>query len=251
MPGNTTGEPKNPRKAVTAVARALLILDCFKPGEHALGLSEIARRVNLHRTTVLRIARTMATAGYLAQLPNGVWRLGAACGWVGSRYNVALDAVIVEPLLRRVSRETGATVSYFVREDRRRICIARVDAAPSPPHHARVGQILPLNKGTTGAVLLAFSGEPGDFYEGIRKRGYHSRMDSPDIPAGSVACCPVVGQNGVLIGCISVWGARERFNQRAVAECIRVLREAAGILGYELSRHYAKRTVRKANPAKH
>ena len=84
-PGNGVKPP-----AVVAVTRALSILDAFSAGESALTLGEIARRTRLHKTTVLRIARTMAAARYLVQLADGSWRLGPASGWLGSRYNVAL-----------------------------------------------------------------------------------------------------------------------------------------------------------------
>ena len=68
---------------VIAVARALAILDAFKPGEVDLALGELARRTRLHKTTVLRIARTLGSSRYLVQLSEGSWRLGPAAGWLG------------------------------------------------------------------------------------------------------------------------------------------------------------------------
>ena len=60
---------------VIAVARAFAILDAFKAGENALSLGELSRRTGLHKTTVLRIARTIAGTGYMVQLQDGAWRL--------------------------------------------------------------------------------------------------------------------------------------------------------------------------------
>ena len=72
---------------VIAVTRALAILDAFKPGEIDLTLGELARRTRLHKTTVLRIARTLGAVRYLVQMPAGSWRLGPAAGWLGARYH--------------------------------------------------------------------------------------------------------------------------------------------------------------------
>ncbi|PWS21026.1 hypothetical protein DKP78_25760, partial [Enterococcus faecium] len=46
--------------SVTAVARAMELLEAFALGEAQLSLAELSRRCGLHKTTVLRIARTLA-----------------------------------------------------------------------------------------------------------------------------------------------------------------------------------------------
>ena len=50
---------------VVSVSRALALLDAFQPSEIMLTLGELARRTRLHKTTALRLARTMAAARYL------------------------------------------------------------------------------------------------------------------------------------------------------------------------------------------
>ena len=57
------------------------MLEVFKQAERALTVGEPARRTRLHKTPVLRIARTMAVSRYLVQLGDGSWRLGPAAGW--------------------------------------------------------------------------------------------------------------------------------------------------------------------------
>ena len=52
---------------VTAVTRALLIMEAFRIGERHVTLAELSRRTGLHNTTVLRLARTLAQAGYMVQ----------------------------------------------------------------------------------------------------------------------------------------------------------------------------------------
>ncbi len=229
--------------SVTAVARALDILDAFKPGETALTLGELGRRTRLHKTTVLRIARTLGAARYLVQLPSGAWRLGPAAGWLGTRYHRGFDqAVVIEPVLSELARKTRESAAFYVREGNSRICVVRVDGPQPIRYHARLGEVLPLDKGAAGRVLLAYSDEPGEPYESVRRAGHHATFGERDPAVGSVAA-PVFGQNHVLVGVVAVTGPIERFTPAAAAKHVRFLENATARLTSELGGHM--RTVRR------
>src|SRR5690606_909473 len=136
-------------------------------------LSELSRRLSMGKSTVLRTARTLAAAGYLAQTQDGRWRLGPAAGWLGVRYQTSFDVNnVIDGLLRQLHAQTGETGAFFVREGNWRTCVARVDRLSMERVHLRVGEKLPLDKGASGRVLLAFSGQPGEIYDNIRRRGF-------------------------------------------------------------------------------
>lgn len=231
------------RAGVTAVARALDIMEAFKPGETALALGELARRTHLHKTTVLRIARTLGAARYLVQLPNGAWRLGPAAGWLGTRYHRSFDhAVVIEPALRALARQTRESAAFYVREAESRVCVVRVDGPQPTRYHARLGEVLPLDSGAAGRVLLAYSGEPGEPYESIRRAGHHATFGERDPAVGSVAA-PVFAQNHVLSGVVAVTAPIERFTPSAAAKHVRHLKRAAAGLTLEFGGHV--RTVQR------
>ena len=162
---------------VTAVARALQVMEAFRIGERQLPLAELSRRTALHNTTVLRLARTLAQSGFMVQSEDGQWRLGPAAGWLGARYQAGFDINnVVEPTLRDLSLATHESASFYVREGQERACISRVEGPQSVRHHVRIGMRLPLTLGAPGRVILAFSGEAGEVYEDIRRRGYHVSM---------------------------------------------------------------------------
>jgi DNA-binding IclR family transcriptional regulator len=228
---------------VTAVVRALDILDAFKPGETALALGELARRTGLHKTTALRIARTLSAARYLVQLPGGSWRLGPAAGWLGTRYHRGFyEAVVIEPVLRELARRTRESAAFYVREGDMRICVVRVDGPQPVRYHARLGEVLPLERGAPGRVLLAYSGEPGKPYEAIRRAGYHSTFGERDPAVASVAA-PVFGQNRALVGVVAITGPIARLTAAAAAAHARLLRACASRLTDELGGHML--TVRR------
>src|SRR3569832_2438617 len=82
-------KPADEPGGVTAVTRALALMECFEVGEHSLTLAELSRRSNMHKTTVLRLARTLALSNYMVQTEDGQWRLGAAAGGRGARGRAA------------------------------------------------------------------------------------------------------------------------------------------------------------------
>jgi DNA-binding IclR family transcriptional regulator len=220
---------------VIAVSRALAMLDAFASGERDVSLGELARRTSLHKTTVLRLARTMAQHGYMTQTATGGWRLGPASGWLGARYQMSFDrAAQVEPLLRELSQATGESAAFYVRESDRRVCIARVDGNRSIRHHARMGEAITLTKGAAGRVLLAFSGEPGAPYDAIRRAGYFITAGERD-PEVASAACPVFGLNNTLIGSVCVTGPVARFTKVAYERHAKLLKAAASRLTYELA----------------
>jgi DNA-binding IclR family transcriptional regulator len=231
------GKAKFPaHEGVTAVARALVILDAFTANETALTRGEVRRRTKLPKTTVLRIMRSLAAARYLVQLPEGAWRLGPAAGWLGSRYHASFDrTACIEPVLRELARETGETAIFSVREGDTRVCVARVLGPHPLRHHVRVGEIRPVDRGAPGRILLAFSGKPGATYDAIRRKGYHITFGERD-PLVAAVALPVFGVNHALIGCVSVSGPIARLTPVAITRHVRWLRKAAGQLTYELGR---------------
>lgn len=242
-------EPTSGMPGVAAVARALRILDAFRQGDTELTLGELARRTRLHKTTVLRIARTLGAARYLVRLPSGSWRLGPAAGWLGTRYHRGFDhAVLIEPELRELVRRTGESAAFYIREADTRICVVRVDGPQPIRHHARLGEVLPLDRGAAGRVLLAYSGEPGEPYESIRRAGHHTTFGERDPAVGSVAV-PVFRQDRVLAGAVAITAPVERFTPAAAARHLRWLASAASRLTLCLGGR--TRTVRRSGSGHH
>src|SRR5690606_28348568 len=172
----------------------------------------LSRRVGMRKTTVLRTARTLARSGYLAQWEDGRWRLGPAAGWLGVRYQTAFDARdIIESVLRALTDNTGETTALFVREANSRTCVARVERPSLERHFIRVGEALPLDKGASGHILLAYSGLKGELYETIRRRGYHVSIGERDKLMCSISV-PIFGAHRRLFGALCVSGESARLD---------------------------------------
>jgi DNA-binding IclR family transcriptional regulator len=220
---------------VVAVTRALRLLEAFGTTDAQLTLAELSRRAGLHKTTTLRIARTLALDHYLVQKENGSWRLGRAVGWLGACYQATFDVHdVVEPVLRELTIQTGESASFYVREGNQRTCLARVDGPQTIRHHVRVGIGLPLNLGAPGRVILAFSGESGEPYEAIRKRGYHLSLGEREPEVSSVSA-PVFGIQWRLLGSICISGPTSRLTEIRLLELSQTIIQAANQLSYAIA----------------
>jgi DNA-binding IclR family transcriptional regulator len=240
MPRHTDSRPEETAETsgnggVIAVTRALQVMEAFRIGERHLSLAELSRRTGLHNSTVLRLARTLALAGYMVQREEGQWRLGPAAGWLGARYQAGFDINnVVEPTLRDLSQATQESASFYVREGNERSCIARVEGPQSVRHHVRIGMRLPLELGAPGRVILAFSGEPGEVYEAIRRKGYHVSVGEREVQVSSVAA-PVFGLNWRLLGSMCISGPSARLKHRQLEAHAQKVMDAANRLSYALA----------------
>lgn len=232
---------------VVAVTRALQLLDAFALAEAKLSLAELSRRVGLHKTTVLRLARTLAQSGYLVQREDGEWRLGPAAGWLGARYQAGFDVQnVLEPALRELTQASGESAAFYVREGNTRTCIVRVEGPQALRHHARMGEGLPLDKGSPGRVILAFSGEPGEVYERIRKQGYCWSISEREQGVATVSA-PVFGMHWRLQGSVCISGPASRLPPPRLEALAQTVVAAATRLSYALAGNTATPTAARAS----
>lgn len=198
---------------VNAVSRALSVLTAFRAGEIYLSLAEISRRTEMHKPTVLRLARTLAASRFLVRRGDGAWRLGPAAGLVGAFYQAQFDLdFAIEPILRELSAATGESASFYVYEGNLRSCLMRCDGPAAIPDHIRSGEVLPLNRGAPGRVILAALGLPGVPYEKIRRMGFHVTHGERVAGVASIAAA-VRGEHGAVLGAVSTSGPVGRFTE--------------------------------------
>jgi DNA-binding IclR family transcriptional regulator len=223
-------------KGVDAVDRALTILDCFGPETQALSLAELARMTGLYKSTILRLAASLESFGYIVRGEDGRFRLGPSTWRLGATYRLGFDlSAIMRAELTRLSQETQETASYYIREGDRRICLFRAEPSRSIRHSIVEGAPMPLDKGASGKVLLAFSDAPPPAFAGIREVGYAVSQGERDPEVAAVAV-PVLSRGGRLLGALSVSGLVTRFTDDRLPDLVAALRASqANLAGQMIS----------------
>lgn len=235
LPHEAQDAAEDSGSGVIAVRRAMRVLEAFGMDNAQLTLAELSRRTGFHRSTVLRLARTLSADSYLVQKEDGSWRLGRSAGWLGACYQATFDVYdVVEPALRELAIQTGESASFYVREGHQRTCVVRVEGPQAVRHHIRIGAALPLDCGGPGRVILAFSGEPGEPYESIRQRGYQISLGERDPEVSSVSA-PVFGFHWKLLGSICISGPISRLSEATLLGLAPTVVGTANQLSYAMA----------------
>lgn len=144
------------RYTVPALERGLQLLGLFDRATRSLTPPEIARRLNLPRSTVFRMLNTLEALGFVERSDDGrAVRLGLAVLRLGFEYLASLELTqLGTPLLQRLCDQTGYPCNLVVRDGRSIVYVAKV--APPRPFSSTVtvGTRLPAHATVFGHVLL-------------------------------------------------------------------------------------------------
>lgn len=214
-----------------AVDRAVSLLAAYRPGDKALSVTELAERTRLYKSTVLRLLASLAHGRLVRKTPEGLWALGAEVARLASIYSAsfALEDVLL-PEMRALVERTQESVAFHVRQGDQRLVLLRVDSPQLLRDHVRAGDVLPLNRGAGGRVLMAYSGARGRIYDQVRKDGY-VMLSSDRIPGIVGISAPVWNASQTLEGALTLTAPEQRVKGHFVDELrlsARRLTEALG-----------------------
>jgi IclR family pca regulon transcriptional regulator len=145
-----------------SLERGLAILSEFSEDRPLLGISELARAVDLRRSTAHRYVATLATLGYLDQdAETRKYRLGPRVLDLGFSAINSMDIrEIAAPHLRQLSDETGHTVNLAILDGTDVVYIERCRTAQQGQReidlNLHVGARLPAYCTAMGKAILAF-----------------------------------------------------------------------------------------------
>jgi len=189
---------------VAAVDRALSLLAAFTPDTPVLTLAELAARTQQYKSTVLRLLASLEHSQLVQRHADGRYALGPAVARMHAVYAGAFsleEAVL--PALRDLVAVTRESAAFHVRQGDQRLCLYRVDSPQPVRDHTRAGDLLPLERGSGGRVLMAFSGARGARYEQIRRD--QVLVSSGDrVPELAGISAPVFGAAGELLGAVTL-----------------------------------------------
>jgi IclR family acetate operon transcriptional repressor len=143
--------------AVSVLDRVTAVFDAFGEQDEGLGISELARRANLPKSTVSRIAADLVGQQFLDRDGDKLYlgvRLFELGQTVDQPRRLRHAAIPVMTELRDV---TGLTVNLAVLAGSDVVIIAIVRSEPGAKSPARVGGRLPAHATALGKALLAFA----------------------------------------------------------------------------------------------
>lgn len=150
------------RNFVTALARGLQLLCCFKSGEERLANQQLAERCGLPKSTVTRLTYTLTKTGYLQQDPaTGRYRLGmAALGIGGSTLARLAVRQRSRPLMQALAERSGLQIALGLRDDLAMLYVETCRSGSILTLQLDVGSRIPLAVTAMGRACLAGMSAP-------------------------------------------------------------------------------------------
>ena len=164
---------KEDRHFVTALARGLEVLRCFRSGDKMLSNQELARRCKLPKSTISRLTYTLTKLGFLDHVEDtGRYRLGTAALSLGSTVLARMDVrQLARPLMQDLADHSQAMVSLGTRDRLSMIYVENCRSQSALTLSLDVGSRIPLATTAMGRAYLAAcpEGERHELMERIRE----------------------------------------------------------------------------------
>jgi DNA-binding IclR family transcriptional regulator len=145
------------RYLINSIIRACNILRCLSRDKNHFRISELARQLQLDRSTTYRILLSLEKCG-LAEKNNktGEYSLGVAAFEIGNTYLRRMDFIqISKPIMTDLALKVQETVHLAVLSDTEIVYVDKVDSPRTLGVMSKIGQSAPVYCTALGKVLLA------------------------------------------------------------------------------------------------
>jgi len=139
-------------KTIRSVHNALVVLEALAAAQ-PIGVSALARTVDLDKTTVQRILLTLGNGGWIRQLDDGEWTITSKPLQIGTHYTSGLREA-AHPHLVQLQRETDETVLLFAREGDTMVVLDTVDSSQVLRMTVPIGMVVPIRQGAAFDAFL-------------------------------------------------------------------------------------------------
>jgi DNA-binding IclR family transcriptional regulator len=223
------------------------------------GVTELARRLGLHKSTASRLLATLEKRGLVEQdEESGKYRLGLIVIRLAEHAERTLDLrAIAMPELDRLAKATRETTGLGVLEGDQMLTVAQADGPNLVAMGDWTGRGAPLHSVAAGKVLLASLPEREimrlvkrglapctertitrlepllEDLARVRRRGYATAFGEFDRGLNAIAA-PVHDARGQVIAAMDVWGPSFRVTPGRIPELVAHVREAAGAVSVRL-----------------
>ncbi len=238
-----------PARPVESVERALALLRALADSDEALGVNELARRIEAHASTASRLLGTLAADGFVSRDAEGRYQLGVALVTLAEHVLSRLDlGALARPILVELMGRTGETATLSLPGDREATTVDSVPSNAGVVSMARLGRPSISHATAVGKVMLAFGSGPlpreRDMraltertitsraelereIELTRERGYGTVFGEREADVNAIAA-PVWRREGELAAILGVQGPASRLQDPT--RVLQALLEAAATL---------------------
>ncbi|HEY5860849.1 MAG TPA: IclR family transcriptional regulator, partial [Actinomycetota bacterium] len=246
-------------RATDGADRVVRVLDALATAPEGLGVSTIARTLQIHRSTASRLLATLASGGLIERdVQTRAYRLGSRMVGLAAVAVARLPVVSqARPELEALSTMTSETANLAILDGDHVVYVDQVTPAHTVVMASWVGRRSPVHASSSGKVLLAW-GDPKAreallgrrlepitdrtmtdpralrrLFDEVRRRGFVA--SNGELESGLITIAAPVLIDRLAVAAVSISGPTYRIPTRDVARLGRAVRDAAGAVGHRMA----------------
>jgi len=245
--GGETGQ----RNRLSSVTTAIRLLKVFSEDEAELGISALALRLGVAKSTVHRLVVTLVAEGLLEQNPqNERYRLGIGLFALGTLVRHRMDLSSEgRPYLFGLRELTGETILLGIPSESEIMYIYNMESPKALRLRSDIGVHRPAHCTAVGKAIFAFASERAQesvfsralekrtpktivdpdqlraVFAQVRENGY-AIEDEESEPGIRCIAAPVRGADGQVVGAVGIAGPSQRMSVETLLSFADPLREA-------------------------
>ncbi len=247
---------------IQSVSHALDVLEEFRGDVDELGVTELSKKLKLHKNNVFRILATLQSRNYIEQnRANDNYRLGIKCLELGQTFIQQRGMLKqAKPVLRELAESSGETAYISILRGNDVVYLDSVETSSTVRVVSRLGLHMPIHATAAGKALVAFDSEEDlrkRFAKGIssytrntitsvddlirhlqeaQQRGYTVDLEEFEDGLRCIAA-PIRDYTRKVIGALSVSGPAHRLTDEKIGhsigpEVIRLAQDLSARLGF-------------------
>ncbi len=251
---------------IQSVAHALDVLEEWKGDVTEYGVTELSRKLKLHKNNVFRLLATLEARGYVEQNKlTENYRLGIKILELGQSYIRQTGLVRqARPIMVDLARDLDETCCLMVLRAGQAVCVDAVEASQTVRVVAQIGVHLPAHATASGKVQLAFESDaevervmnaplraltartvtdPDALRKELAKVVRHGYATEDEEYEDGVRCvsAPIRDYTGRVVGALTVSApaarlGAERMSREVASKVVHAAVEVSGRLGCEIER---------------
>lgn len=140
---------------IQVIDRTFDILELLATEEEGLGITEIARRLDLNKTTVHRIVNGILKRGYVEKTEQGLYRMGLKCVAIASVRLGNLElSTEARPFLSHLTNTLRQSSHLAILDGTDAVYIDKVEVTKNIRLYSEIGKRIPVYCSALGKALL-------------------------------------------------------------------------------------------------
>ena len=252
--------PTGDTQVLASVSNAARLLKEFGKGDREIGVSELARRLGLGKSTTHRLLHTLTVERLLEQdAESGTYRLALTMHELGASVQSGMDLhTASHSVIDQLRNMTKETIQVAVLDGRHVVYVERRESPQTVRMFGRVGHRNDAHCTSTGKVLLAFLSDddldatlagwrlprktPYTIADQatlraqlaqVRAQGWAENVNESEIGTASIAA-PIRDARGHVVAALSIAGPVQRLDGANLRRFTRPAVEAAAAISRRL-----------------